>query len=107
LLLPGWPDTAWSYRHVIPLLTEPRPGKDFVFEVISANLPGIGFSEAPSKPGCGPIQAGIIFKKLMDRLGFKKFYIEAGDWGALAGITISVMYPERYLKFIYRTFSRF
>lgn len=37
-----------------------------------------------------------IFKRLMERLGHKKFYVMGGDWGALITSDISTIYPDRY-----------
>lgn len=45
LMLHGWPSSSKEFDKVIPMLTTPREGYDFVFEVIAADLPGFGFSE--------------------------------------------------------------
>ncbi|KAK5642946.1 hypothetical protein RI129_009113 [Pyrocoelia pectoralis] len=97
LMLHGWPGSVREFYEVIPLLTTPQEGRDFVFEVIVPSLPGYGFSEAPSKPGLDAPQMAAIFKTLMQRLGFKRFYIQGGDWGAVIGTYCAILYPETVL----------
>lgn len=45
-----------EFQKIIPILTTPRPDKNFVFEVIAPSLPGYGFSQAAVRPGLGPAQ---------------------------------------------------
>lgn len=45
LLLHGWPGSIREFYEAIPRLTTPRPGYDFVFEVIAPSLPGFIYSE--------------------------------------------------------------
>lgn len=45
LMMHGWPSSSKEFVKVIPMLTTPRTGYDFVFEVIAPDLPGFGFSE--------------------------------------------------------------
>lgn len=40
LLLHGWPGSVREFYEIIPLLTTPQAGRDFVFELIVASLPG-------------------------------------------------------------------
>jgi juvenile hormone epoxide hydrolase len=69
-----------EFYEIIPLLTTPQPGRNFVFEVIVPSLPGYGFSV---RPGLGAVQMAVVFKNCMNRLGFEKYYIQRGDWGAV------------------------
>lgn len=95
LMLHGWPGSIVEFYKIIPLMTTPREGYDFVFEVIVPSLPGYGFSDAPTKSGMGPAHMGQIFVKLMERLGHEQFYIQGGDWGAAITETISKIFPEK------------
>lgn len=45
LLLHGWPGSFVEFYKVIPLLTKPRTGTNFVFELIIPSLPGYGYSQ--------------------------------------------------------------
>lgn len=96
-LFHGWPGSVREFYDVIPLLTTPRKGVDFVFEVIVPSLPGYGFSEAATKPGFSVYHMAVIFKDLMDRLGFDKYYIQGGDWGAGIVAGMSSFYPDKIL----------
>ncbi|XP_025831990.1 juvenile hormone epoxide hydrolase 2-like [Agrilus planipennis] len=97
LLLHGWPGSVREFYNLIPLLTTPREDQKFVFEVIVPSLPGYGFSDAAVRPGLGPPQVAVIFKNLMVRLGFEKFYVQGGDWGAIITSNIAAMFPQNVL----------
>ncbi|CAH2047077.1 unnamed protein product, partial [Iphiclides podalirius] len=99
LMLHGWPSSSKEFEKVIPMLTNKRGGYDFVFEVIAPDLPGFGFSEGSNKPGLNPVQIGIIMKNLMRRLGFDKFYVQAGDWGSQTATHMATIFPEDILGF--------
>ncbi|XP_050348849.1 juvenile hormone epoxide hydrolase-like [Nymphalis io] len=99
LLMHGWPSSSKEFDQVIPMLTTPRKGYDFVFEVIAVDLPGYGFSEGTNKPGLNPLQIGILMKNLMKRLGFDKFYIQAGDWGSQVATHMCTVFPDDILGF--------
>lgn len=97
LMLHGWPSSSKEFDKVIPMLTRPRVGYNFVFEVIAADLPGYGFSEGTNKPGLNPVQIGVIMRNLMMRLGYEKFYIQAGDWGSQCATHMATLFPEQVL----------
>ncbi|GJQ78777.1 Jheh2 [Trypoxylus dichotomus] len=97
LLVHGWPGSVREFYEIIPKLTTPRKGDKFVFEVIVPSLPGYGFSQAASKPGLSAYHVSVIFKNLMERLGFNKYYIQGGDWGAVVVAGMSTLYPENIL----------
>nr|CAD7394413.1 unnamed protein product [Timema cristinae] len=88
-----------EFYEIIPLLTTPREGVNFVFEVVVPSLPGYGFSEGASKPGLGTAQMAVVFKDLMARLGFDKFYLQGGDWGAIIGSNMATLYQDNVLGF--------
>lgn len=91
----GWPGSVKEFYNVFPLLTKPQEKYDFVFEIIAPSLPGYGFSEAATKPGLGTAQMAQIMKLLMERIGYTKFYVQGGDWGALIGTDMVTLYPDR------------
>ncbi|XP_063914655.1 juvenile hormone epoxide hydrolase 2-like isoform X1 [Zophobas morio] len=99
LMLHGWPGSVREFFDVIPLLTTPQTDKNFVFEVIVAAIPGYGFSQPAVRPGLSPAHAAMIFKNLMKRLGFDRFYIQGGDFGAIILQNLAVLYPEVVLGF--------
>lgn len=84
-----------EFYKIIPLLTTPRPEYDFVFEVIAPSLPGFGFSDAATIPGLSYMQISGVLKNLMLRLGYDKFYIQGGDWGAIIITAMSTLFPQQ------------
>ncbi|XP_011345635.1 juvenile hormone epoxide hydrolase 1-like [Ooceraea biroi] len=97
LILHGWPGSVVEFQKIIPMLTTPRPDRDFVFEVIAPSLPGFAFSQAPVRPGLGPVQISVIFKNLMLRLGFNKFYVQGGDWGSAIVTHLASLFSDNVL----------
>ncbi|XP_060807877.1 juvenile hormone epoxide hydrolase [Amyelois transitella] len=97
LLMHGWPGSVREFFEAIPLLTKQREGYDFAFEVIVPALPGYGFSDGAVRPGLAAPQTAVIFRNLMHRLGFKKFYIQGGDWGALVASCLATLFPHEVL----------
>lgn len=94
LMLHGWPGSIVEFQKIIPMLTKPQPNQDFVFELIIPSLPGYGFSEGAVRPGLSTAHMALIFKNLMQRLGFDKFYVQGGDWGSVITADLSALYPE-------------
>ncbi|CAH0598404.1 unnamed protein product [Chrysodeixis includens] len=99
LLLHGWPGSVREFYESIPLLTKVSEYRDFAVEVIVPSLPGFGFSDAAVRPGLGATEMGVVFRNLMHRLGFKKFYVQGGDWGGFAGTSMATIYPQEVLGY--------
>ncbi|KAJ8985149.1 hypothetical protein NQ317_012801 [Molorchus minor] len=97
LLLHGWPGSVREFYEMIPFLTTPEEGRDFVFEIIAPSLPGYGFSEAAVRPGLGSPQVAVVFKNFMKRLGYERYYIQGGDWGGIIVQTMATLYPDKIL----------
>lgn len=95
LLIHGWPGSIKEFYNVFSLLSTPREEYDFVFEIIAPSLPGYGYSDAATIPGLGPARIAQIFKLLMERVGFERFYVQGGDWGSLIGSDLVTLYPKR------------
>jgi microsomal epoxide hydrolase len=92
LLVHGWPGSVVEFLSMIPLLTND-------FELVIPSIPGYGFSEAAHKPGLNHHAVGRIFVKLMKRLKHEKFLYHGGDWGAIIGKSIAVVYPETLIGY--------
>lgn len=58
---------------------------------------GYGFSEGAVRPGLGAAQMAVLFGNFMKRLGYEKYYIQGGDWGAIIVQHMSQLYPERVI----------
>nr|CAH7739746.1 unnamed protein product [Callosobruchus chinensis] len=99
LLVHGWPGSLREFYDILPKLTTPREGYDFVFEVVAPHIPGYGFSQGAVRPGLGPQHIANMFRKLMERLGHKKFYMQAGDFGHIILQHLAIWFPENVLGF--------
>ncbi|XP_012286942.1 juvenile hormone epoxide hydrolase 1 [Orussus abietinus] len=97
LMVHGWPGSIVEFQKIIPLLTTPREDQDFVFELVLPSLPGYGFSDPAARPGMTTTAMAVIFKNLMTRLGFDKFYVQGGDWGSAITADLAILFPERVI----------
>lgn len=85
LLIHGWPDSFARFLKIIPMLTDPGPhGADIQpsFDVIVPSLPGFGFSDRPRRQGLTFAFGDLLHKLMVDRLGYRRFAVHGGDWGA-------------------------
>ncbi|XP_039757172.1 juvenile hormone epoxide hydrolase-like [Pararge aegeria] len=99
LLLHGWPSSVRDFYDIIPLLTTPRSGHDFVFEVIAPSLPGFTYSQGAVRPGLTTYQMAIIIRNLMEKIGVKQFFIHGEDIGSTIGSHIATIFPKQVLGF--------
>jgi len=85
ILTHGWPSTMLLFRDVIEPLTDPTAygGKaEDAFDVVVPSLPGFGFSEKPAERGWNAQRTARAWAILMQRLGYKRYVAQGGDWGA-------------------------
>jgi len=90
LLLHGWPGSFVEFLDVIPLLAGP-------FELVIPSLPGFGFSAKPDAPGMSTRAIAARFVSLMQQLGFARFLVQGGDFGAGIATWMAVDHPDRLL----------
>lgn len=50
--------------------------------------------QAAVRPGLGADKVAIVLRNLMHRLGFKQYYIQGGDWGALIVSIMATLFPD-------------
>ncbi|XP_049881309.1 juvenile hormone epoxide hydrolase-like [Pectinophora gossypiella] len=99
LLLHGWPGSIREFYEMIPMVTADDDSRDFVVELIVPCLPGFGFSDAATRPGLGGGQMAVLFRNLMHRLGYTKYYLQGGDWGAIITGFMAVLFPREVLGY--------
>jgi len=98
LLMHGWPGSVFEFLDIIPRLTDPaRFGGDprDAFTVIAPSLPGYGLSFKPGQRRF-PLQdmAACLHDLMTGTLGFEKFAVQGGDWGAGTASLIGQKYPS-------------
>ena len=93
LLLHGWPNSFADYAHVTTLLS--TAGDDGPpFDVVVPSLPGFGFSEPVRVAGLHPGRVAERLHRLMRRLGYARYGVHGGDWGAIIGTALALRHPE-------------
>ncbi|AMH43151.1 epoxide hydrolase family protein [Burkholderia sp. PAMC 26561] len=97
ILTHGWPGSFIEMEAIIPLLADPAShGGDprDAFDVVVPSLPGYGFSSAPSTPGTGPSEVARVWAALMEGLGYGRYGVQGGDWGAAVSTWLAFQNPE-------------
>jgi len=91
LLLHGWPESWYSWRHQLPALA------DAGFHVVAPDMRGFGKTDAPK-----PVEDYDIRKLtadiagLLDALGEKSAVVVGHDWGAVVAWHCLLLYPDRF-----------
>ena len=85
VLTHGWPGSVIEFHGVIDGLAHPeRFGGDAEdgFDLVIPSLPGYAFSDRPASP-IGPRRVAGLWRRLMvERLGYRRFGAQGGDWGS-------------------------
>lgn len=96
----GWPGSIIEQLKIIGPLTDPTSygGKpEDAFDVVIPSLPGYGFSGKPTTTGWEPVRIAKAWIELMNRLGYKKYVAQGGDWGNLISEIMGLMAPPELL----------
>jgi pimeloyl-ACP methyl ester carboxylesterase len=88
LISHGWPGSIVEFLELIPLLSER-------FSVVAPSIPGYTLSFAPGQPRFGTEEIAECYAELMTRLGYERFGVQGGDWGAFIGSRLAAQYPQR------------
>jgi pimeloyl-ACP methyl ester carboxylesterase len=90
VLLHGWPQTWWEWRHVIPQLAETNT-------VIVPDLRGLGASSKPDK-GYDTDNVADDIHELVTSLGFDSIYLAGHDWGAATAYSYAARFRAEVRK---------
>ena len=96
----GWPGSIIEQLKIIDPLTNPTAhggSASDAFHVVIPSLPGYGFSGKPTAPGWTPDRIARAWATLMQRLGYKKFVAQGGDWGNAVSETMALQQPPGLL----------
>ena len=91
LLTHGWPGSIQEFLKIIPILQNQSP---VPLNIVCPSLPGFGFSDKPTKSGMNSEEIAKIQHELMIELGYKKYVVQGGDWGATVSKWMAELYPE-------------
>jgi len=91
VLLHGWPETWYEWRHIIPELIANN------YTVIAPDMRGLGDSERPQTEYDTKTLADDIYQ-LVKKLGYSKIYIVAHDWGGPVAYSYAAAHPENVSK---------
>ena len=87
LLIHGWPENWYAWRHVMPALA-----RDFT--VIAVDQRGIGLSDKPATGYDTGTLAGDLVS-MMSALGHDRFAVVGHDTGFAIGYALAADHPER------------
>jgi pimeloyl-ACP methyl ester carboxylesterase len=92
VLLHGWPQHWWAWRHVIPLLADR-------YRLVIPDLRGHGWTDAP-RSGYGKEQFATDLLATLDALGLDRVRLVGHDWGGWAGFLACLREPARFERFV-------
>jgi pimeloyl-ACP methyl ester carboxylesterase len=98
LILHGWPSTHREWADVIRPLSHPEDGSQ-AFHVVAPDLPGFGFSPAPTYGGLGTRQMGAALDKLMKKLGYSRYALAGTDLGHFLSLFMGEVVPESIIGY--------
>jgi pimeloyl-ACP methyl ester carboxylesterase len=96
----GWPGSIIEQLKIIDPLTNPTAhggSASDAFDVVIPSIPGYGFSGKPTELGWDPQRVARAWAVLMDRLAYKKYVAQGGDWGDAINEQMALQKPAGLL----------
>lgn len=87
VLLHGWPQTWYEWRHIIPALAERHT-------VIAPDLRGLGDSSRPEIGYDKKTVANDVWQLVNGKLGHERFLVVGHDWGGPTAYALAAAHPE-------------
>jgi pimeloyl-ACP methyl ester carboxylesterase len=87
VLLHGWPQTWYEWRHIIPALAQR-------YTVIAPDLRGLGDSSRPLQGYDKQTLARDIWRLVNDKLGHDRFFLAGHDWGGPVAFALATQQPQ-------------
>src|SRR5437660_477264 len=87
VLLHGWPQTWYEWRHVMRLLSDR-------FALVAPDLRGLGDSSRPSSGYDKKTVANDVWQLIRDELRHQRFAVVGHDWGAPVAFRLAADHPE-------------
>ncbi|MCF2530756.1 epoxide hydrolase family protein [Yinghuangia soli] len=98
LMAHGWPGSFAEFAAVAGPLTDPRAhGGDpaDAFHLVLPSIPGFGLSGPTRETGWEFKRVAAAFHELMARLGYARYGVQGGDWGAAITREMGRTHPDR------------
>jgi pimeloyl-ACP methyl ester carboxylesterase len=92
VLLHGWPQTWYEWRHIMPALAKN-------YTVIAPDLRGLGDSSRPLTGYDGDTTAEDLYQ-LVSRLGFNKIFLVSHDIGGQTAFSFAAAHPNNVSKLV-------
>jgi pimeloyl-ACP methyl ester carboxylesterase len=96
----GWPGSTIEQLKIIDPLTRPTEhgaGASDAFHLVIPSLPGHGFSGKPTETGWDPVRIARAWVELMERLEYREFVAQGGDWGNAVTEQMALLAPPGLL----------
>ncbi len=96
LMTHGWPGSIVEFLDVIGPLTDPVAhggSAADAFHLVLPSLPGYGFSDKPTGTGWGVPRIADAWAELMTMLGYDRYALQGGDWGAMVSTELAIRTP--------------
>ncbi len=92
VLLHGWPQTWYQWRHIIPALAQQ-------YTVIAPDMRGLGDSSKPASGYDKRTVADDIYQ-LVRRLGWQRIFLVGHDWGGPVAYAYACAHPEAVRRLV-------
>jgi pimeloyl-ACP methyl ester carboxylesterase len=96
----GWPGSVIEQLKIIEPLTNPTAhgaSAADAFHLVIPSMPGYGFSGKPTTTGWDCVRIARAWAVLMQRLGYRRYVAQGGDWGALVVDQMGLQAPAGLL----------
>ncbi|MFI1097245.1 epoxide hydrolase family protein [Streptomyces sp. NPDC020917] len=100
LMTHGWPGSIVEFADVIGPLTDPAAHgapRAAAFHLVLPSIPGFGLSGPTRQTGWEFTRVSSAFAVLMARLGYGRYAVQGGDWGAAISRELGRTRPENVL----------
>jgi epoxide hydrolase len=96
----GWPGSVVEFLDLVGPLTDPvAHGGDAAdaFHVVVPSIPGFGLSGPTTEGGWEARRVADAWAELTRRLGYERFGLQGGDWGAAISRELGRVHPDRVI----------
>ena len=100
VLLHGYMGSVVEFAEMMGPLSDPAAhggSADDAFHVVVPSLPGYGFSGPTRQAGFDVDRCADAIAEVMRQLGYERYIVQGGDWGALITRRMGEAYAERLI----------